>query len=312
MSQFLVLLKREYWEHRNVFLVLPAVITALLIALAILSTSFGTVNVQGDATKRGDVTLQREGDDRVIVYARREFGAGDTRSLKEIYADELERLKHMDAAERTERMAKVLKAPVGVLRSVIWFVVYFYLLGSLYDERKDRSVLFWKSMPVSDSMTVLSKLVAGAVLIPAIVFPMILVAQLALLLIATVVGAGTGSDLWALLWQPAQLHVTWFRLLLTLLVEMLWCLPIYAWVLLVSAWARTVPIVWVLAVPAAIGIAEKLFLGGTLIAHAFAEHVILGKGGIDLVATPDLWAGVLVAFGLFFLTVFVRRRGDEA
>src|SRR3546814_13401578 len=87
---------------------------------------------------------------------------------------------------------------------VLAFVVFFYCLGALYDERKDRSVLFWKSLPVSDAQTVLSKVGSAVVVAPVLAVIASLVTMIGFMVMLSIVVLFHGGNQWTLLWGPAS------------------------------------------------------------------------------------------------------------
>jgi len=190
---------------------------------------------------------------------------------------------------------------------VTFFVVMaiystWYLLDCLYADRKDRSILFWKSMPISDSVTVASKLGIALILIPLCYFAF---ADLTTLLMAFIIsvrgGASIGSSLWrGDLWLEIQ--ALWLYLIVTTAI---WYLPVAGWLLLVSAWAKRAVILWSILPPLALVLAERMFLGSHVIAgqlaarlgllgyasHAFqytpgAENWVMTEIGHDTITTP--------------------------
>ena len=178
----------------------------------------------------------------------------------------------------------------------------WYLLDCLYADRKDRSILFWKSMPISDSVTVASKLGIALILIPLCYFAF---ADLTTLLMAFIIsvrgGASIGSSLWrGDLWLEIQ--ALWLYLIVTTAI---WYLPVAGWLLLVSAWAKRAVILWSILPPLALVLAERMFLGSHVIAgqlaarlgllgyasHAFqytpgAENWVMTEIGHDTITTP--------------------------
>ena len=130
----------------------------------------------------------------------------------------------------------------GLMMLTTLVVGVFYCLDALYGERRDRSILFWKSLPVSDLTTVLSKAITPVVILPLVTFAITVVVQWIMLLVSSAVLLGSGLSV-ATLWTHAALFQTWLMLLYHLLtVHGLWYAPIYGWLLLVSAWARRAPI----------------------------------------------------------------------
>src|ERR1700719_3759383 len=134
---------------------------------------------------------------------------------------------------------------------IAFIVGVFYCLDALHGERRDRSILFWKSLPVSDRTTVLSKASIPLVVLPLFVFAVIVVAQLMMLFISTIELLANSSSL-ELLWARLPLFRMSLALLYALAADALWYAPIYAWLLLVSGWARRATFLWAVLPPLAI------------------------------------------------------------
>jgi len=144
----------------------------------------------------------------------------------------------------------------------------YYCVDALYGERRDRAILFWKSLPVSDRLTVLSKASIPLIVLPAIVFVIMIATHLALLALE----AASGGF--------ARLHVlllvkVWIAVLYGLAAIALWHAPIFGWLLLVSAWARRSVLLWVLLPPIAIGILERIVFNTAHFAQ-FLQYRCLG------------------------------------
>src|SRR5690606_25376648 len=122
-------------------------------------------------------------------------------------------------------------------------------IGALYDERKDRSVLFWKSLPVSDGETVLSKVVSATVTVPLLATAVAIATMLVFLLMLSVMVMAHGGNPWELIWGPGNPLLIAVYALAAIPVYALWALPIVGWLMLCSAWARSVPFLWALLVP---------------------------------------------------------------
>lgn len=212
---------------------------------------------------------------------------------------------------------------------------FFYCLDSLYGERRDRSILFWKSLPVSDVTTVLSKLFIPAVIVPVIVFVIAVATQLIVLLVGTVVLLAHGISA-ATIWSPLNLLSMMAALLYALLVSVLWLAPIYTWLLLVSSWARRSTFLWAVLPPLAVSLAEKLAFDTSYFAQMLsnrlggvAQALVMRDHGGQMRAfgfNPDipshissafdpgsffssfgLWVGLAVAAGFVAAAVWMRR-----
>jgi ABC-2 type transport system permease protein len=202
---------------------------------------------------------------------------------------------------------------------VMALVLNFYLLDCLYTERKDRSILFWKSLPVSDGATVASKFLVALVVVPLGVYLLGLLTSLlfSVLYLQRLDYSADVASAWSLLvWLKVQAG-----LLLTLLLAILWYAPWAAYLALVSAWARRSVFLWATLIPVFAFLAEKLTLG----THYISDLLEYRTWGIwqgvpmppsvadigPLFANIDLWLGVAVAAALAFATIRIRRYRDD-
>ena len=212
----------------------------------------------------------------------------------------------------------------AVIMGTALLVGLYYTLDALYGERRDRSILFWKSLPVSDRTAVLAKLTIPLVVVPVLSFVVALAAGILMLILGGVVLLGSGvrvSELWT---HSSFFYVAllWFYHLL--LVHGLWYAPIYAWLLLVSAWSPRAPLVWAVLPPFVVCGVEKLAFNTTY-ALAWVQERFLGprshsgmsgsRSG-DLAAQlipahffsePGLWIGLGIAAVLLAGAVRLRR-----
>lgn len=174
--------------------------------------------------------------------------------------DGLRMLSTLDPARQRAAITGVYSG-VGILILItMTAVAWFYCLDALYSERRDRSILFWKSLPVSDLTTVLSKAFIPIVAVPVISFVIVGATQLIILLLSTVILLLNGVSI-ATLWMQLPLLQIWLVLLYSLIVLSLWFAPIYGWLLLVSAWARRSTFLWAVLPPLAISVVEKIAFG---------------------------------------------------
>ncbi|MBX3693939.1 MAG: hypothetical protein KF790_02070 [Steroidobacteraceae bacterium] len=143
---------------------------------------------------------------------------------------------------------------------VVTIVVTFYLLDALYAERRDRSILFWKSLPVSDSATVLAKFLVAMVIVPLGAFLAVAVTDLAVrAIIAARGGAGLAMEQ-ASLWDGRMWWQAQVLLLIGVVASMLWYAPLAAYLLVVSAWARRSVTLWAVLPPLVLVIVERIAL----------------------------------------------------
>jgi ABC-2 type transport system permease protein len=304
---FLTLIKRETWEHRS--LVWVPVVTAALIVVAALVSS----NVSGSIQL--DVDLDGES---AAFFAR-------------LAADE------MTQAQLFSIWMGSLGIPV-LFVSVI--VLFFYLLDALYAERKDRSILFWKSMPVSDAATVVSKLVTALVAMPIWIWAVSLV--MGLCTFAIIAAKVSGTPIAPL----GQFHLgAWVVLQLNflqnLLLASLWYAPIAAWLLLISVWAKRAPFLWAVLPPALVMLFEEIIFNTEYVAQLvgyrlthFFEVATIGfevengaesqaivdaiqntydrLSAISLLGELHLYSGLAVAAAFVVAAIRLRRWRDDA
>jgi ABC-2 type transport system permease protein len=232
----------------------------------------------------------------------------------------------MSTANLAQRRA-ALEGPysfaMGLIMGTAFIVSIFYSLEALHGERRDRSILFWKSMPVSDLVVVLSKASIPLIVLPLLSFATVVVTELIMLSLASVVLMGSGLSV-ATLWTPVfQMSLMLLYHLVT--VHMLWYAPMYGWLLLVSSWARRAAFLWAALPWLAIGVVEKIAFNTTHFA-AWAGYRFSGdaaggsfmgdNGSMDplmhltpgkFLITPGLWIGLAFFAACIIATARLRR-----
>jgi ABC-2 type transport system permease protein len=215
---------------------------------------------------------------------------------------------------------------------VAFLVGIFYSLDALHGERRDRSILFWKSLPVSDLTTVLSKAAIPLVVLPLTAFVVsVFLQQIMRLLSLSVLVMNGGSA--AALWTRLPLSEMELVTLYGTAVIVLWHAPIYCWFLLVSGWARRAAFLWAVLPLLAIAAMENIafhtsFLGSMLLGRlvGFSEAFDLkDKNGVPIdthfipltqlapgrfMASPSLWLGLILAAAFLAAAVRLRRYRD--
>ncbi len=213
----------------------------------------------------------------------------------------------------------------GVLMLSAIIVSVFYCLDALQSERRDRSILFWKSLPVSDATTVLAKASLPLIVVPLITFAITILMQWIMLLVSSAVLLVSGQSV-AMLWRSLPFASMWLLLLYHLMTgHAIWPFPIYCWLLLVSGWARRATFLWAaLPLVAVAGVEGIVFrthyfaelIGRRFIGEAPAMNMAPDSMGLDPLTTrvtvdrfltsPGLWIGLAVA--AIFLAAAVRLR----
>ncbi len=310
MNKFPILLKREFWEHRSTFVVLPGVVAGFLILVMV-----GLFVTAGSASVNAHISIS--GEDQSEEWRI----DADHGSMDEAIGFLLSRLQEMSEAEREHNLFRVFHGLSVPFFIIMVLVILFYLLGSLYEDRKDRSILFWKSMPVSDFATVSVKLFTALVAVPAVYLVSAAIVQVALLLIASIAALGHDIEIYKMLWVPSNLAGRWFTNIAYLLLQGIWSLPMYGWLMLVSAFARSVPLAWFLGIPIAVSIVEGMVLKSSTIGQWMAHHSsptpytfnreFQIADVLPYLMSVDTYIGVLV--GVVFLggAIWVRGRADE-
>jgi len=289
------LIRREFWENRNLWIV-PSIVAILMVLTAL-----------------------------PIHIANMDFeGAPD----------------FADTANRIGAFTLMIWAHTVPQYLVMLIVATFYLLDCLYSERKDRSILFWKSLPVSDATTVLSKFLVGLVVLPLLVYVLAMLSGVLFEAIWSMrVSGGSLPDL-AVGWNT----VAWLKvqglMLYGLVVSILWFAPVAALVVLISAWARKNPFLWALLPPLIAMFAEKAAFGTRYVAALLSyrtfsgiwsvlginptppeevhhgrvvsladlfDNVEMGKAFLNI----DLWLGLAVAAALLVAAIRIRRYRDD-
>jgi ABC-2 type transport system permease protein len=236
-------------------------------------------------------------------------------------------------------------APFGIVAAALILttvvVGIFYCLGTLYNERRDRSILFWKSMPVSDLTTVLAKATIPLVILPAVAFVIVCATQLVMLLFNSLALASHQTEL-TQLWSTVPLFRLWGIILYALVTLTLWHAPLYGYFLALSAWVKKGPFLWAVLPPIALSVFERLafdtsyvsslvrdrlfgsfgaaFTGGSghmsfgdektaVAAHSGNFHLPV-PDPTKFVTTPGLWIGLVVAVALVALAAWQRRRRE--
>ena len=231
MKTFYWLVKREFWEHRGSFMWAPIITGGVLLLLTLMSLVTSEVlRARGGVEVNGidfNTITAHMGPDALITIGK--------------------------ALDLT------ILLPIVLIGIVLFMVVFFYCLGSLYDDRRDRSILFWKSLPISDRDTVLSKAFCATVLVPAVAIVVSVVTGLLILIMMAIVASMHGANLWQMLWTlPHPFHIT-ASMLSCIPLYVVWALPTVGWLMLCSAWARNKPFLWALIIPIGSGIIVSWF-----------------------------------------------------
>ena len=217
MNRFIWLVRREVWEHKAIWIAPLIVLGCLLLAAITGNVHLGPIGAMDEHTAFGNFPPDTQLALLLIVYAGLAF----------------------------------------VVFMVMGIVSFFYSLDSLYADRRDRSVLFWKSLPLSDAETVLSKFTVAAVVIPLVAFAGAVLAQFVIAAGGSVKLAVAGHAA-GVMWNPRAIAAGMGISIVWSVTAMLWYAPVVAYLMLASAWAPKGPFLWAVLPPAALLMLEKV------------------------------------------------------
>jgi ABC-2 type transport system permease protein len=310
------MIKREFWEHRNSFVLLPAALAILLSLLMLVGILFidsfdfqiNSSQINSSQTTGNNSIAQRnftirfdEGDATVI--------SGTKGVLKPQF----------------ENNRKTINAGLyginALFAMVAWGVVIFYFIGSLHIDRRDRSILFWKSMPVSETQTVASKLLVGLVAVPLIMTAVSWLVQLIYVVAALLFAASIGQDPWQAIWPYLNVFQAFANQLGLFVIIALWILPLCAWLMLASAFAKRSPVLVATLPLVAIVAIEAFFFDSQYLANFVANHfpmseryrdvVLANNQLLELVNVSSMLAGTIIAALLLAGAVWLRNNRFE-
>ena len=231
----------------------------------------------------------------------------------------------LDPAQQHDVITQPYQFAELLLMTTMLIVALFYCLDAMHGERRDRSILFWKSLPVSDLTTVLGKASIPILILPLLTFAITVVTQFIMAILSTLVmlGSGVGS---AALWNHLPLLPMWAMLFGHIFgFHGLWYAPFYGWLLLVSGWARRAAFLWAALPPLVLGFGEKIAFNtsyfGRYLEYRFSGHpetVVYIAGNLNteqlphlgffhLLSSPGLWAGLAVTAVFLVAAVQLRR-----
>ena len=313
------LLKREFWEHKGGFFWAPVVVSLIVAMITAFTILVGvTQGVKSTIVINGETVT----------------------NLAERFSPE-------QKATAVGHLASTYMVSAVPLLFVLSFTVFFYCLSALFDERKDRSVLFWKSLPVTDGATVLSKVAMALCLAPLITLGLAIMLAIVNLIFLTIGAGAAGVNIAGELLGSTSLYMAPLQIAALFPIYVLWALPTVGWLLMVGAWARSKPFLWAVGAPLlAMGLIawfNKMFSFGWQLEWFWLN--IVGRGLLSLapgswfvlssenmlaiatmqeprmnslialswqqLATPNLWIGVTVGAAMIYAAIRLRRWKDE-
>ena len=327
MNTWIALCKREWLEHQGGFAWAPLGLLGALVVLTLLVLSLGEAN-------RFKIDLSSV-DEPGGTSQHMHIDTGP-KSVREALTAVLEQ-ESWDTPKLERALANVRLGVMAPFAIVYFLVAFFVLLGSLHDDRRDRSVLFWKALPVSDTQTVLSKLATVIWLAPLLLIGAVLSAQVFFIAVLSTLVTNADHLTPGAIWAHSGLALGFVELLAGYLTQSFWALPVWGWLLLVSSVAPRVPFVWAVLVPAVPMLAEWILFGTGTLRGAVGNHLsgrampsvgnvestnIGGIGEIvtapvglpeilSLWATADMWLGILVGGAFIYAAIYFRRHNNE-
>ena len=300
MRMITMLVRREFWEHKNTFLILPAVITGFVLLLMLLGLFYESASMS--FTIETDVNGSRE-----LLSVNAENGGNWAHvAIRELLA--------IPGEMRTSYIELGFEGITALLSLILWIVIVSYLLGTLYRDRSDRSILFWKSLPVSDTLTVLTKLLTAIFIVPFCYFSAVAALQFGWMILISCVAMDLDISAWDEVWIHAPFASHWFRSIVLLVFNGLWTLPLLGWLLAVSAFAKGMPLISALAFPSAVIVVEMLFTDQARIRDWIAAHSIpitnFDVASSNLISGQTLSA-ILVGSIFVCAAIFLRSRAGE-
>jgi ABC-2 type transport system permease protein len=321
------LLRREFWEHKGGFVWAPLIAAAIMVVLVAGLVGYGIASgkMSGDS-----ISVHVNGKE--VQHT----------SIAKVMTPE----KRADMASIAANNYIATGAPIFFVLPIVGL---FYCLGALYDDRRDRSILFWKSLPISDTDTVLSKLLTVLVVAPLITIGIATAAALAILFFTGLATSSHGVNLFGAVLTNVNFYLAPLYLVGMLPVYILWALPTAGWLLLVSSWAKSKVFLWAIGVPLFAAVLLKwldyllgMTSGTTINSDWVIENVLhtilLGlvpgtwfmnahdlplptHQGVDMLtmvgyswstlAKPALWAGVVAGVAMIAGAIRLRRWRDE-
>lgn len=274
-NTYLTLAKREFWEHRSLWIA-PVSAAAFLLLTALGGILFAPGRVRFEGVQFGDVP------------------PGVAQGVPGL-------------SDRFMLMATIGMASVMVIAACV--TVAIYLLDCLYAERKDRSILFWKSLPVSDRDTVLVKFGVAMLVVPAGVFVLQLVTNLVLTGLASM--ASRGNPMWLAHWTFVDWLAAQAQFAGFILLALLWYAPVAAWFMLASVYSARAPMMFAALPWLILSISERIVLGSSHVAKFIGWRLTPGQAPMDRLASPGLWIGLAVAAGMLYMVIRLRRYRDD-
>ena len=304
INHYMALIKREFWEHRSIW------VTPVAIASIIILGTLTALMVVGDFSKELN-----------LAFFSAQNIAGDI--------------------ERKALLTGMFVGSSPLFLIGLAILVVFYSLDSLYAERKDKSILFWRSLPVTDAETVVSKLLTALILIPAFTIAALIVTHIVNLIVVSLWVSMKGGDAGMLIWSSISLFDNWVAAIIAIYCMGIWMSPFLGWFRFVSAYTKRAPLLMAFMPLVLIPLVEGIFLRSAHFAEAVwgRSAMIPLFSGVDIeaifdedrrhlnaemisllstidfgkfITSVDTWIGIIVCGLLTTAAIYVRRFRDES
>lgn len=225
MQSFQMNIQKELWEYKKIFVWLPIILASLMVLIPLFNYLLGDgmpINWQYQINR---ISQQQDN----VLFSQIVFG-----------------------------FISVLFAPFII---VAFIVQLYYFTACLFDERRDLSIVFWRSLPVPDSQAIAVKLLVGAIILPAIFMLAATVVLLLFIFVALiaciVLSTSQNIDIWGIWFSGnwiSNFLITWS----SLIPLSVWLMPVFTWLMLASIFAKKAPFLWAILPIAILVIVEAI------------------------------------------------------
>ena len=301
MKSLKALIRRELQEHKWAFVYLPWIVAAFMSIVIVL-----------------------------VYLGLTEVSTENFNFSSEVYSnpDVIKSMQESTLDQRREAIRAGLLVLGSPLVIALGFALLAFSLSTFFDERKDKSIIFWRSLPISDTYTVFSKVIVATIIAPLLIIPALLFLHLVSVTAGSVFFAV--SDLFPFSWAwKAYPWLDWIRVIFSLWMQTLWTLPILTWIMLAGAYSRK-PVVAAVLPPVVIVLVEQVALSSNLFFASFLERLqpwsrassfpkeyenlaVSEMSDIPLLfGISEFWIGILISGIFIYLTIYFRSKSDYA
>lgn len=234
LQKIITQIKKEYWENKTSFLKAPLVLSLIILFIAFCSFS-------------------------LFLYHSGQI------------SDRAHQGNFSDLSKFTDSfVSDVFYVIASPLMIILWLVLFNYFLGCLHNDRKDRSLLFWLSMPITHTESIIAKVITGLIIAPLFTWVCIIITEFICLILLTLVALVLNIGMIGNLWPIGSILLTWGKMLIAFYWQGLWLFPLFAWCILCSAYAKKSPFLTAILPIILIEIVERLFFHINYISKAIA------------------------------------------